>query len=152
MTRKITHLMAAACTVGMLTTASGVAEAAGKLLGGQPQPKALGKMQMSMNTGATFEDLSHNVIWGASGFTNLISLVCWVGGAGLGVVGIFKLKQHVDSGGTTPMKDGLVRLGAGGGLLAFPFIQQVMQGSISDGQLAKIDAAPLQIDSVVAFN
>jgi hypothetical protein len=35
------------------------------------------------------------------------------------------------------MKDGLVRLGAGGGLLALPFVTDAMTGTISDGATAK---------------
>ena len=50
------------------------------------------------------------------------------------------------------MKDGLVRLGCGGALLAFPFIQQAMQGSISNGTLTKINASSLQMDSTEVFN
>ena len=99
----------------------------------------------------TFRDMSNNIVTASSGFNNLISIVCWIGGAGLGVAGIFKLKNHVDNPGQTPMKDGLIRLGCGGGLLAFPFIQQAMQGSISNGSLTKLNAASLQIDSVSVF-
>jgi hypothetical protein len=99
----------------------------------------------------TFKTMSQNIITASSSFQSLISTVCWIGGAGLGVAGIFKLKQHVDNPGQTAMKDGLIRIGAGGGLLAFPFIQQAMQGSISNGSLNKINATALQIDSVSNF-
>ena len=95
--------------------------------------------------------LTNNIVGASSGFQNLISTVCWIGGAGLGVAGIFKLKQHVDNPGQTPMKDGLIRIGCGGGLLAFPFIQSAMQGSISNGSMQKINAASLAIDSVSVF-
>ncbi len=39
----------------------------------------------------------------------MIQTVAYVGGIGLGVAGIFKLKSHVDNPGQTPMKDGLIR-------------------------------------------
>lgn len=99
----------------------------------------------------TFADMARNIITAVSGSNNMISAVCWIGGAGLGVAGIFKLKNHVDNPAQTPMKDGLVRLGCGGALLAFPFIQAAMQGSISNGSLTKINAASLQMDSVTVF-
>jgi hypothetical protein len=99
----------------------------------------------------TFQTMSSNLAVASSGFNNLISVLCWIGGAGLGVTALFKLKQHVDSGGQTAMKDGLIRLGAAGALLAFPFIAAAMQGSISDGNLAKVAATPLIMDSTVAF-
>ena len=125
---KLTHKMAAVATIGMIAGAGNAAEAA-----------------------TTFRDMSNNLVTASSGFNNLISIVCWIGGAGLGVAGIFKLKQHVDNPGQTPMKDGLIRIGCGGGLLAFPFIQQAMQGSISNGSLTKLNAASLQMDSVSVF-
>jgi len=49
------------------------------------------------------------------------------------------------------MKDGLIRIAAGGGLLAFPFIQQAMQGSISNGSLTKLNGSALLMDSVTIF-
>jgi hypothetical protein len=126
---KISHKLAAVATMGMIAGTAGSAKAA-----------------------TTFATMSNNIVTASSGFNNLISTVCWLGGAGLGVAGIFKLKQHVDNPGQTPMKDGLVRLGAGGGLLAFPFIQQAMQGSIADTKLDKLDAQKLQLDSTSVFS
>ena len=128
MKRSMTHKLAACATLGMIAGSVSAADAA-----------------------TTFKDMSTNIITASSGFNNLISVVCWIGGAGLGVAGIFKLKMHVDNPGQTPMKDGLVRIGWGGALLAFPFIQQAMQGSISNGSLQKINASSLQMDSVTVF-
>lgn len=124
------HKLAAAATLGMMTASNG-AFAAGNA--------------------TTFRDMTVNITQASGGFQNLISTVCWIGGAGLGVAGIFKLKNHVDNPGQTPMKDGLIRLGCGGGLLAFPFIQTAMQGSISNGSMQKINVTSLQIDSVSQF-
>lgn len=56
----------------------------------------------------------------------LISWVAYLAGAGLGMAGIFKLRQHVDSPAQTPMKDGLVRLAASGALLSLPVIMSAM--------------------------
>lgn len=130
MQTKITHKLAAAATMGMIAGSATDAHA---------------------QTATTFADMVKNILLASSGFHNLISVVCWIGGAGLGVAGIFKLKNHVDNPGQTPMKDGLVRLGCGGALLAFPFIMQAMQGSISNGSMQKINASSLQMDSVTVF-
>lgn len=124
------HKFAAAATLGMLATSGNEALA---------------------TTATTFRDMSNHIVASAGGFQNMISTVCWIGGAGLGVAGIFKLKNHVDNPGQTPMKDGLARIACGGGLLAFPFIQTAMQGSISNGSMNKINVSSLQIDSVSAF-
>jgi hypothetical protein len=128
---KSIHKLAALATIGMMAGSSADAFA---------------------GTATTFRTMSQNIIQASGSFQSLISTVCWIGGAGLGVAGIFKLKQHVDNPGQTAMKDGLIRIGAGGGLLAFPFIQSAMQGSISNGNLNKINAANLQIDSVTTFS
>ena len=128
---KSIHKLAALATIGMMAGSSADAFA---------------------GSATTFRTMSQNIIQASGSFQSLISTVCWIGGAGLGVAGIFKLKQHVDNPGQTAMKDGLIRIGAGGGLLAFPFIQSAMQGSISNGNLNKINAASLAIDSVTTFS
>jgi hypothetical protein len=129
---KSIHKLAALATIGMMAGSSADAFAGG--------------------SATTFRTMSQNIIQASGSFQSLISTVCWIGGAGLGVAGIFKLKQHVDNPGQTPMKDGLIRIGAGGGLLAFPFIQSAMQGSISNGNMTKVNAASLAIDSVTTFS
>src|ERR1700733_7434519 len=128
-----TRKLAAALTAGVLMGQGGDAFAGG---GGN----------------VTFADMSDNIVTASGGLPNLISTVAYVGGIGLGVAGIFKLKQHVDNPGQTPMKDGLVRLACGGGLLAFPFIQQAMQGSISNGSLTAISAKTLLMDNSDTFS
>lgn len=109
---KIAHKLAAALTVGVMVSDTHAAFA----------------------QNANFKSMSDNIVEASSGLPNLISTVAYVGGVGLGVAGVFKLKNHVDSPGQHPMKDGLVRLGAGGGLLALPYLTEAMTGSISAGQ------------------
>jgi hypothetical protein len=111
---KVLHRLAAAATVGMMGTASTAALANG---GGVTDANTL---------------VSH-ITTASKGFTDLISLLGYVGGSGLSVAGIFKLKQHVDNPGQTPLKDGVMRLAAGGALLSLPFITSVMQGSVNEG-------------------
>lgn len=123
---KISHKLAAIATMGMMAASSTDAFA----------------------TNNNFRTITQNIVAASSGFNNLISTVCWIGGAGLGVAGIFKLKQHVDNPGQTPMKDGLVRLGCGGGLLCFPFIETAMQGSISNSSGANLSVGTVKIDNV----
>ena len=117
---KTTHKLAAAMTAGVLMTEGTNAFA----------------------NATTFKDMSDNIVTSAGSLPSLISTVAYVGGIGLGVAGVFKLKQHVDNPGQTPMKDGLVRLGAGGGLLALPFLTQAMMGSISNGTGAPVTETP----------
>lgn len=106
---KRTHQLAAALTAGMLVGEGTDAMAA-----------------------QTFKDLGNNIIDSSAALPQLIQTVAYVGGIGLGVAGIFKLKQHVDNPGQTPLKDGLIRLGCGGGLLALPYVTTAMLGSINN--------------------
>ena len=110
---KSIHKLAALATIGMMAGSSADAFA---------------------GTATTFRTMSQNIIQASGSFQSLISTVCWIGGAGLGVAGIFKLKQHVDNPGNTPLKDGVMRLAAGGALLSLPFMMNVMAGSMSAAQ------------------
>lgn len=95
-----------------------------------------------------FSTVSDNIVSSAENLPNLISTVAYIGGCGLGVAGVFKLKQHVDNPGQTPMKDGLVRLGAGGGLLALPFMTEAMTNTVSGGQGDAIDPGKVKIQTL----
>jgi len=50
-----------------------------------------------------------------------------------GVLGILKIKDHVENPSQTPLQHGAIRLLAGGGLLALPVIFAAMEGSIGTG-------------------
>ena len=49
------------------------------------------------------------------------------------------------------LKIGIALLCASAALIAFPFIQQAMQGTISNGPLTRVNPASLQMDSVSVF-
>lgn len=82
--------------------------------------------------GTGFQTATTNINASVSQVPSLISTVAYIGGASLGVLGVLKLKAHVDNP-QTPLKDGLVRLGAGGGLLALPFVLDSMTSTIGTG-------------------
>lgn len=121
MKTKISYKLAAALTAGMMVGAS------------------------DAFAGQNFSNVTKNIVASSSALPNLISTVAYVGGIGLSVAGIFKLKQHVDNPGQTAMKDGLVRLGAGGGLLALPMVLESAAGTIGEGQGVAADT--LQFDA-----
>ncbi len=81
---------------------------------------------------AGFTDITGNIKGSVSEFPSLVTTAAYIGGAGLAMAGVLKLKAHVDNP-QTPLKDGLVRLGAGGGLLALPFVLEAMETSIDTG-------------------
>lgn len=122
---KLSHKLATAATMGVVAGSSADAFASGNA--------------------SDLVDMTDNVITATSGFTNLISTLAYIAGAGLALAGVFKLKQHVDNPAQAPMKDALIRLACGGLFLSLPFLLNVMQGSISNGEDAEVDVQGLQL-------
>jgi hypothetical protein len=110
------HQLAAAMTAGLLTADSTNAFA----------------------NATTFQDIGNNLITASGSLPAMIQTVSYISGIGLGVAGVFKARQHVDNPGQTPMKDALVRLGSGGGLLALPYLTSAMTGSIDNGNVTTV--------------
>ena len=67
---------------------------------------------------------------------NVISYICYIGGAACGALGIVDLKKHVENPSQTPMKNGLAKVGFGGMLLAFPTVLGVAQTTTDSGNQA----------------
>ncbi|MCK5435141.1 MAG: hypothetical protein KAI88_00780, partial [Nitrosomonadaceae bacterium] len=88
------------------------------------------------NAAANLGGLTTNLTTSSSSLPTLVTSIAYICGLGLAVAGIFKLKQHVDNPSQTPMKDGVMRLGAGGALLALPFIANAMMVSIDNANAA----------------
>lgn len=94
-------------------------------------------------TGNNMSAVTDKLVASATGLPQMITMIAYICGIALAVAGIFKLKQHVDNPGQTPMKDGLMRLTAGGALLALPFLTDAMQGSVGDNTMA-LDSSGLE--------
>ena len=92
----------------------------------------MGQSTSAIAATANLGGLTTNLHTSSAGIPGFISMIAYICGTGLAVAGIFKLKQHVDNPGQTPMKDGVMRLGAGGALLALPFIVEAMVNSIDN--------------------
>ena len=129
MKKHLTHRLAAVATAGVLSTA--IASDAFATTAGNLTDVTAFASNMTNATGTTFP--------------LFMSALSYIGGGGLTIAGIYKLKNHVDNPGQTPMKDGLIRLGAGGALLSITWFQRVMQGAASNGSTS--NAAVLSIAS-----
>ncbi len=84
----------------------------------------------SSSKAETLSSVTTNLKTSSKGIPEIISMVAYIGGIGLGVSGIIKIKDHVDNPGSNPLKAGLARLGGGGALLALPYITKAMMGSV----------------------
>jgi hypothetical protein len=75
-------------------------------------------------------DMMNNVINSWGGLTGIMSCVAWLMGSALGVIAIFKFKDHVDNPNQTPLSAGVKRMLAGGMMLSLPFMTTAVHGSL----------------------
>ncbi len=94
-----------------------------------------------------FSKIAGNITTSISNLPGLLTGLAYMFGILLGVLGILKIKDHVENPSQTPLKDGAVRLAAGGGLFALPIIYEAMRETIGVGSgvsaatLARVDFA-----------
>jgi hypothetical protein len=79
-----------------------------------------------------FSNIAGNISDSISKLPGLLSGVSYMFGILLGVLGILKIKDHVENPSQNPLKDGAIRLAAGGGLFALPIVYEAMKATIGD--------------------
>ena len=94
-----------------------------------------------------FGNIAKNISDSIASIPGLLTGLAYLFGILLGVLGILKIKDHVENPSQTPLKDGAIRLAAGGALFALPIIYDAMFTTIGKGSV--ISAANLQ---AVSFN
>lgn len=98
-------------------------------------------VEQAFATGKGFNKIVDNMETSISGIPGLISGVSYMMGILLGVLGILKIKDHVENPSQAPLQQGAIRLAAGGGLFALPIVYEAMQQTIGDNTGATV-AAP----------
>ena len=91
--------------------------------------------------GKNFSTIAENITTSIAGLPGLLTGVSYMLGILLGVLGILKIKDHVENPTQTPLQHGAIRLTAGGGLFALPIVYEAMQTTIGKGDA--IEAAEL---------
>ena len=98
--------------------------------------------------GNDFSDIAKSITTSIQDLPGLLTAVAYMFGILIGVLGILKIKDHVENPGNTPLKDGAIRLAAGGALFALPMVFDAMINPVDEGgaqadtqQLYKIKAA-----------
>lgn len=100
--------------------------------------------------GNDFGDIAENIIDSLESLPGLISGLAYLGGLGFGVLGVLKIKDHVDNPQQTQLKDGAIRLAAGGSLFALPIIYEASLNTIGT-TTSLVEAADLnRVDFAVA--
>lgn len=85
------------------------------------------------SSGNNFGKIAENITTSIADVPGLLSGVAYMFGILLGVLGILKIKDHVENPSQTHLKDGAVRLAAGGALFALPMVYDAMQATIGSG-------------------
>ncbi|MAZ76826.1 MAG: hypothetical protein CMH31_05940 [Micavibrio sp.] len=93
---------------------------------------ALAQGRGTGGSGADFSTIGENITTSISGLPGLLSGVSYMLGILLGVLGILKIKDHVENPSQHPLQQGAIRLLAGGGLFALPLVYEAMNNSIGD--------------------
>ncbi|MGE4313111.1 MAG: hypothetical protein AB7E85_02410 [Pseudobdellovibrionaceae bacterium] len=83
--------------------------------------------------GNNFNNIAENITNSISDFPTLLSALSYLFGLLLGVLGVMKVKDHVENPIQTPLKEGAIRLAAGGALFALPIMFESMQNTIGQG-------------------
>ena len=95
-------------------------------------------------TDNNFNTISTNIVGSISDAPRMLSAFSYLAGTMMGVLGVLKVKDHVENPSQAKLKDGAVRLAAGGALFALPLIFQAMQNTINAGN----EGAATTIDSL----
>lgn len=85
------------------------------------------------NAQNTFSNIAQNITTSIQDIPGLLSGLAYLIGTLLGVLGIMKIKDHVENPGNTPLKEGAIRLAAGGALFALPILFEAMTETIGQG-------------------
>ena len=76
--------------------------------------------------GNNFSTIAQNITNSVASIPGLLTALAYLFGILIGVLGILKIKDHVENPSNTPLKDGAIRLAAGGALFALPIIFEAM--------------------------
>lgn len=86
------------------------------------------------NTAGSFNAVGNSIIQGISDLPGLLTGLSYMMGLLFSVLGVLKIKDHVENPTQTQLKEGAIRLAAGGALFLIPVVTTAMQDLISTGQ------------------
>jgi hypothetical protein len=85
------------------------------------------------NDSTSFNAIGKSIVGGISDLPGLLTALAYMMGLLFSVLGILKIKDHVENPTQTQLKDGAIRLAVGGGLFLIPVITNAMQDLVSTG-------------------
>lgn len=103
----------------------------------------------SAHAANNFGSIAQNINTSIASLPGLLTGLAYMFGILLGVLGIMKIKDHVENPTQTPLKDGAIRLAAGGALFALPIVFEAMFETLEGSGMGNASAAQL---NAVSFN
>jgi hypothetical protein len=97
----------------------------------------------------SFNSISQTITSQIGGLPGFLTAIAYIMGVIFAVLGILKIKDHVENPSQNPLKEGAIRLAAGGALFVVPIITEAMQNLIGQGG-AGVTAESMQ--SIDSFN
>ena len=94
-----------------------------------------------------FDDIGKDIIGGIDQLPGLVTGTSYMLGTLLAVLGVLKIKDHVENPGQTPLQHGVIRLAAGGGLFALPIVTESMT-TLLDGDTNATGAQTATVSKV----
>ncbi len=111
------YKLGAAMTIGMMVSSVGEANAAAA----------------AAAPGNNFGSIAENITNSIANLPGLISAISYLFGTLLAVLGIMKIKDHVENPTQTPLKEGAIRLAVGGALFSIPIVMEAMTNTMGTG-------------------
>jgi len=90
----------------------------------------VGMISSDAHAGNNFSNIARNINSSIEELPGLLTGVAYMMGLLFGVLGIMKIKDHVENPTQTPIKDGAIRLAAGGALFGLPIVFESMLNTI----------------------
>lgn len=119
--KKSYYKLGVAMTMGMLAASPAYA-------GGNPPPPGGGG-----GAGQNFSDIATNITTSLGTVPGVLTGVAYLFGVMLAILGVGKIKDHVENPAQTPLKDGAIKLLAGGALFALPMLIEAMTSTVGAG-------------------
>ena len=94
-----------------------------------------------------FNEIGEDIIGGIDQLPGLVTGTSYMLGTLLAVLGVLKIKDHVENPGQTPLQHGVIRLAAGGGLFALPIVTESMT-TLLDGDTSATGAQTATVTKV----
>lgn len=94
--------------------------------------------------GNNFGNIAQNINTSIADLPGLLTALSYLFGILLAVLGILKIKDHVENPTQTPLKDGAIRLLAGGCLLALPILFEAMKNTLEPTAAAATESAAVK--------